>query len=214
MVSLPALALLAPVLGLSLSTLARDWALSSLGYGVVSLGLWVGLLYLGLSYKRTLAARLWRVWAAFGIGVAISLGLLSFFLCLHRRHGGGVLGRPLGWLPGRRTRGPRGPESGGPVPSGPRGGLPAAHGGALPPRCRAFPESRFAGSDLDLRTHGPGPQAPTLQPSEQAPGNGLETGQAGAQDISVRQEIAEVRPRGHPSSYAGTTGTHTVHGPG
>ena len=79
LVSLPALVLLAPVLGLSLSTLARDWALSSLGYGVVSLGLWVGLLYLGLSYKRTLAARLWRVWAASGIGVAISLGLLSFF---------------------------------------------------------------------------------------------------------------------------------------
>ena len=66
-------------LSFGLSTTVRDWALSSLGYGLIPVALWLSSFGLALSYRTAWAKRFWRAWLGSALLVAVSLGIISLF---------------------------------------------------------------------------------------------------------------------------------------
>ena len=104
LVALPALAAL--VLALILSSSLREWFLSSLGYGLVPVSLWLVALVLTFRYRRGWIWRYYGLWLASALGVMASIGILSFFSAsdgvLEEASLGGywgqtLAGRPMVW---------------------------------------------------------------------------------------------------------------------
>ena len=69
----------APVLAFAVSSTARDWALSALGYGLIPVALYVICFLLVLRYRATWATRFWRLWLVSALLLAASLGIMSMF---------------------------------------------------------------------------------------------------------------------------------------
>ena len=69
----------APAVAFAISSTARDWVLSALGYGLIPVALYTICLLLVLRYRSTWATRFWRVWLGLALLVAASLGIMSMF---------------------------------------------------------------------------------------------------------------------------------------
>ena len=79
MTFLPIAVLLAPILPFAISSMARDWMLGALGYGLIPVYLWMVGFILALRYRRAWIGLHWRGWVGAALLVAISLGIISMF---------------------------------------------------------------------------------------------------------------------------------------
>ena len=92
-----------PAFILGVSSEARDWALSSLGYGLFPVALWLACFVIVLIYKTSWIKRGWQIWVGTASLAAGSIGVLSMF---HASGGvmedaslGGYWGQYLGGTP-------------------------------------------------------------------------------------------------------------------
>ena len=89
--------------GFASSSVARNWMLGALGYGLIPVGLWLICFLSVVRYRRDWVTRFWRVWVGSALAVAISLGILSMLYTssgvMESASLGGYWGQYLGGTP-------------------------------------------------------------------------------------------------------------------